>query len=129
VRVLLDTQAWLWMNAAPDRLSRETRELLNDPDNDLFLSAASCWEIAVKEAIGKLRLPETAEQFVPSRASATGTRFLPVNHRHALRGGGLPLHHRDPFDRLLIAQSQVEEIPILTSDRIFGRYDVDVISA
>jgi PIN domain nuclease of toxin-antitoxin system len=129
MRVLLDTQAWLWMNSDPNRLSRETRELLSDSDNDLFLSAASVWELAVKQAIGKLRLPEAAEQFVPSRASAMGTNFLPINHRHALRGGGLPLHHRDPFDRLLIAQAQIEEIPILTADRVFGRYDVDVISA
>ncbi|MGH7627040.1 MAG: type II toxin-antitoxin system VapC family toxin [Gemmatimonadaceae bacterium] len=129
MRILLDTQVWLWMLAAPDRLSRKTRTLVVSTDSELLLSAASAWEIAMKYGLGKLHLPESPDAYIPRLMSRTGITPLPVHHRHALHVATLPAHHGDPFDRLLIAQAQLEELPILTADRTFRRYDVTVLSA
>ncbi len=129
MRILLDTQCWLWMAAAPDRLSARARALVEDADHDLLLSAASAWEIVIKHALGKLRLPEPPEQYVPSRMIALHTMPLPIEQVHALGAGALPAHHRDPFDRLLVAQARIERLPIMTADAVFDRYDVRVIKA
>ncbi|HEX9671647.1 MAG TPA: type II toxin-antitoxin system VapC family toxin [Thermoanaerobaculia bacterium] len=129
MRVLLDTQVWLWMQMAPRRLSAETRELLLDPANDLLLSAASAWEIALKYALRKLPLPEPPSDYVPSRMRASGTTALPIHHAHVLWTANLPPHHRDPFDRLLVAQAQLEGLPLLTADRQLAAYDVEVLWA
>jgi len=102
MRFLLDTQCWLWMQAEPDRFSPETRKLLLDPSNELFLSAASSWEIAIKYALGKLPLPEPPSTYVPSRMQSSGVIGLAIEHAHALHVESLPSHHRDPFDRLLV---------------------------
>jgi PIN domain nuclease of toxin-antitoxin system len=126
VKILLDTQRWLWMQVTPERLSQRTLELLRDPDNELYLSAASSWEIAIKFALGKLALPEPPSTYVPSRMANSGVLGLPVEHSHALQVAALPRHHRDPFDRLLIAQAQLEHLPILTSDRQFTPYEVEI---
>ncbi len=90
MRVLLDTQAWLWMLAAPERLAPATRKLLTKSANELLLSAASAWEIAIKHGLGKLRLPDTPERAVPELMARTGVVPLPVLHRHALRVATLP---------------------------------------
>lgn len=129
MRILLDTQCWLWMLIAPERFSPEGRALVTAPENELFLSAASAWEIAIKHALGRLRLPMEPAEYVPSRLAATGTVPLPIQHVHALRVGQLPRHHRDPFDRMLVAQAQVEGLPILTADPQFAPYDVEVLRA
>jgi PIN domain nuclease of toxin-antitoxin system len=129
VRILVDTQCWLWMVSDPDRLSRQARRRILDIENERVLSAASGWEIAIKYSIGKLELPEPPEAFVPSRMALTLTTPLAVQIHHALQASRLPSHHRDPFDRLLIAQAQAEKLPILTSDRQFKLYDVEVIPA
>lgn len=129
MRVLLDTQVWLWMLGAPERLSRKARALVVSQENELLLSAASAWEIAIKQAVGKLQMPEAPEEYIPPLMIQTAITPLAVNHRHALRVASLPAHHRDPFDRMLIAQAQIEELPILTADRTFRRYDVDVLLA
>lgn len=129
MRLLLDTSCWLWMTAAPDRLSEATRGLLVDDRTELYLSAASVWEIAIKHGLGKLQLPEPLERYLPSRLSAFQTSPLPVEHEHAARVAALPPHHRDPFDRLLIAQAQIEKLAILTTDRMFERYDVRIVPA
>ena len=100
--------------------------MVSDPSNELFLSAASAWEIAIKFVLGKLPLPLPPAEYVPRRLESSGTLSLPVETRHALRVADLPSHHRDPFDRLLIAQAQLEKLPILTSDQAFDAYDVDV---
>jgi PIN domain nuclease of toxin-antitoxin system len=117
------------MAAAPERLSDDARALVEAADNELYLSAASAWEIAIKYSLGKLRLPESPAGYVPSRLRATQTTALPIEHSHALRVSTLPAHHRDPFDRLLIAQAQIEQLPILTADPAFRRYDVTTIPA
>ena len=126
---LLDTHVWLWMVTAPERLGASSRAVVEDTGNRLLLSAASSWEIAIKQAIGRLALPEPVDLFVPERMRITGVDGLAVEHAHALRVGGLPPHHRDPFDRLLVAQSQVESVPLLTADPIFGKYAVEVVAA
>jgi len=129
LRVLLDTQAWLWMQSAPGRLGGRSLAIVADPQNELLLSAASSWEIAIKYALGKLALPAPPPEYVPSRMQASGTDALPITHAHALQVASLPGHHRDPFDRLLVAQAQVESLPILTADPQIGRYEVEVIAA
>jgi PIN domain nuclease of toxin-antitoxin system len=116
MRILLDTHVWLWMIAAPERLSREALASLSRRRDELYLSAASCWEIAVKHAIGKLPLPSPPEEFVPQRLIRDGIRPLSVEHQHALAVAALPDHHRDPFDRLLVVQAILEDMTIYTAD-------------
>lgn len=129
MRLLLDTSTWLWMLAASDRLGPRARATLLDSDNELLLSAVSSWEIAIKYELGKLPLPEPPNVYVPARITATGVTPLRVEHSHALTVSALPRHHRDPFDRLLIAQAVLEKVPIVTSDSAFDPYDVTVLSA
>lgn len=129
MRLLLDTQVWLWMVAAPDRLAPSARAIVTAAENELLFSAASAWEIAIKHALGKLTTPEPPDVFVPRLMAQLGITPLPVLHRHALHVATLPPRHRDPFDRLLVAQAQLEELPILTADRGFGLYDVDLLPA
>ena len=129
MRILLDTQVWLWMQSAPGRLGARAVEIVADPENELFLSSASSWEIAIKYALGRLPLPAPPPEYVPSRMQASGTGALLITHAHALHVASLPAHHRDPFDRLLVAQAQVESLPVLTADPQIGRYEIDVLSA
>jgi PIN domain nuclease of toxin-antitoxin system len=126
---LIDTHVWLWMQANPGRLSDQTRELIEDSANELLLSAASAWEIAIKYRIGKLPLPDPPTSYVPDRMRRSGTTPLPVEPVHALRTSELPDHHNDPFDRLLIAQAQVLRIPIVTADKQLAAYEVDIVDA
>ncbi|MGH7700040.1 MAG: type II toxin-antitoxin system VapC family toxin [Gemmatimonadales bacterium] len=126
MRVLLDTHVWLCIVAAPERLSAVGRRLVSDLGTELLLSSVSALEIAIKWRLNKLPLPDNPEVLVPEWMNRTGVTPLPVLHRHALRVAALPGHHRDPFDRLLVAQAQIEELPILTADRVFERYEVEV---
>jgi len=129
MNVLVDTHVWIWSLADPGRLSPESRSLLSSSRNVVYLSAASAWELAIKAALGKIELPEPVETYVPTRMARQGITALPITHAHALRVSTLPPHHRDPFDRLLIAQALVERLPILTADVVFDRYSVEVIRA
>ncbi|MSO79559.1 MAG: type II toxin-antitoxin system VapC family toxin [Acidimicrobiia bacterium] len=126
---ILDTHVWLWMQAAPSRLGSAARALIEDSHSTLLLSAASSWEIAIKYALGRLPIPEAPELYVPERMRTSGVLALPIEHAHALRVATLAPHHRDPFDRLLVAQAQLEGVPLLTADPIFDRYDIEVIRA
>ena len=121
-RVLVDTHALLWWLADDAALSRTAREAIADPINELLASATSVWEIAIKRALGKLTAPDD----LPDRILEGGFEWLDVSARHAWQVGALPPHHRDPFDRLLIAQALVEGLPIVTADARFGAYGVDV---
>lgn len=125
MKVLLDTQVWLWMLTAPDRLGEMT-DLIADTTVTLLLSAASSWKIAIKYSIGRLPLPEAPATYVPSRINSTGVTALAIEHSHALEVASLPDHHRDPFDRLLVAQARVEGVPLVTSYAFLGRYPVDI---
>ena len=129
MRLLVDTQCWLWMSLAPERFSPRARRIVEDASHTLYLSAASAWEISIKYDLGKLRLPEPPTSFVPSRMAVLNVMPLPIEHGHALRVAGLPPHHRDPFDRLLVAQAEAEGLSILTADPAIRAYDVDVVDA
>ena len=129
MRLLVDTQCWLWLSLTPERLAPRARRLVEDRSTILYLSTASAWEITIKFGLGKLRLPEPPATFVPSRLSSLGTQALAIELTHVLRVAALPPHHRDPFDRLLVAQAQVEDLAILTSDPALRAYDVDVLDA
>lgn len=126
MRILLDTQTWLWLQVSPERLNDDALALARDADQELLLSAASSWEIAIKVALGKLTLPTDPASYVPDRMRSNGVRALSVTHSHALAVAALPHYHRDPFDRLLIAQAQLENLTVLTADRAFDDYDVAV---
>ena len=127
MRILLDTHAFLWWNDARPELSKRAYALLSNPRNTLVLSVVSAWELVLKTQTGKLELPEPPSVYVPTRVAHYGIEMLEVTLRHVLRSESLPLLHRDPFDRLLIAQSLAEEIPILTSDPQIRRYPVEVL--
>ena len=127
MRVLLDTQAFLWWVSGADRLTTRARSVIADPGNRVLISVASAWEIAIKSATGRLELEGPAETYVPERIRQHGFAVLPVELDHALRAGTLPRHHGDPFDRLLVAQGQVEDVPIITADPLVNLYDVETI--
>jgi PIN domain nuclease of toxin-antitoxin system len=116
------------MQTDPSRFNPDLQRTLLDTNTQLFLSSASSWEIAIKYALGKLPLPEEPRTYVPSRMRLSGTSGLPVEHAHALHVASLPLHHRDPFDRLLVAQAQLESMPILTADPVLAMYEIAVVS-
>lgn len=129
MKVLLDTHVFLWMQGAPDRLSAMARALVENQDNELLLSAASAWEIAIKHALGRLDLPESPERYVPGRMRSSSVEGLNVTHAHALASGSLPALHRDPFDRMLVAQALSERLPIITADQAIRQYPIETIRA
>lgn len=126
MRFLLDTHIWLWMIAEPQRFSAGTAALLEDPANQLLLSVASTWEIAIKFSLGKLSLPSSPAKYVSAQIAKTGVTPLSIEHSHALHVATLPAHHRDPFDRLLIAQAELESATMLTADRQFAPYGIAI---
>jgi len=123
---LLDTHAFLWLQTTPERLGA-ARELVEDEQSTLFLSAASSWEIAIKWELGKLPLPEAPTTYVPARMRTSAVDGLAVAHAHSLRVSELPRLHRDPFDRLLVAQAQLERMTLVTGDEAIRAYDVELI--
>lgn len=127
MKALLDTHTFLWWNLDDPRLSQTARDFMATGDNELFLSAVSAWEIAIKTARGRLILPETPEQYIARRMILHYLQPLPIQLSHALHVFNLPNLHQDPFDRLLIAQSQLEGWPILTADPEIARYSVGII--
>lgn len=127
MRFLLDTHVVLWAQADRARLGPQL-EVLEDPAHERLVSAASSWEIAVKVGVGRLALPEPPERWVPTRLRAMAATLVAVEHDHALRVAALPPHHRDPFDRLLVAQAQALDVPIMTADPLIGRYEVEVLA-
>jgi PIN domain nuclease of toxin-antitoxin system len=127
VKVILDTHTFLWWITDSDRLSARASAILSAPENTLLLSAASAWEIVLKQQIGKIKLPGPAEKYIPSQLTLNRIDTLPISLGHALRLADLPMHHRDPFDRILIAQSIAERVPIVTADPQFAQYTVKTI--
>jgi PIN domain nuclease of toxin-antitoxin system len=127
MKCLLDTSVFLWSLGAAHKLNRTARDLLSSSGAELYLSAASSWEIAIKFALGTLALPKPPSQFVPNAIGLLALRSLDVTHLHSLVAGELPPHHRDPFDRMLIAQARLENLVLLTSDRTFLKYEVKII--
>ena len=124
MRLLLDTQILIWAYGKSRQLAPATTEVLADPAHELFVSVVTMWEMTIKEQIGKLHLPLPAKQFVANAQNEGMMQVLPVAESHVWQVGNLPLHHRDPFDRLLIAQAITEDLVILTSDSVFRDYPV-----
>jgi PIN domain nuclease of toxin-antitoxin system len=127
MKVLLDTHAFLWWISDSPKLSALARDVMSDGNNVLYFSAASGWEIAIKAQLGRLQLPTDLESFIPEQLAVNNMTVLPVQLHHALHVSTLPRYHRDPFDRILIAQSQVESLPLVTVDAKISRYAVDII--
>ena len=127
MKVLLDTHTFLWWIADDPQLSTPVRRVMENSDNTLYLSAASGWEIAIKARLGKLRLPDDVPRYVSEQIYINAIQVLPIEMSHALQVYTLPDHHRDPFDRMLVAQSQVEQLPILTIDPLIAQYPVTTI--
>ena len=123
MNLLLDTHVLIWWDEGR-RLAPEARRAIEEADS-VYVSAASAWEVAIKVGMGRLRPTRTVEQ----AATESGFLELPVTFRHSARVAALPAHHRDPFDRLLIAQADVEELTLVTRDPQFGRYPVEIIEA
>jgi PIN domain nuclease of toxin-antitoxin system len=125
MRLLLDTNALLWWLFELPQLGQEARRSIVDPDVDVVVSAVSAVEIGIKQAVGKLRAPDKLEEQV----AADGFLALPITMRHGLAAGKLPMHHKDPFDRLLVAQARCEGLTLVTSDRKLAAYDVPLLDA
>lgn len=126
MRVLLDTHTLLWFHAGDRRLSKSARAAIEDQDTELVVSAISVWEMAIKASLRRLQLPTSVGAYVTEKVRQ-GYRLLPVSAMHAARVEELPWHHRDPFDRLLAAQALVESCPVITRDRVFRKYGVEVV--
>jgi PIN domain nuclease of toxin-antitoxin system len=126
VRLLLDTHAFLWFVTGDEQLGRRARRALEAEESEPLLSAASVWEMAIKAGLGRLTLPATVEEYVAEKLEE-GYAILPVEWPHAAAVEQLPLHHRDPFDRLLAAQSLVEKLPLVTADPVFRKYGVKTV--
>lgn len=129
MNLLLDTQIFLWMTLQQSRLSDFISRALQDPDNALYLSVVSMWEMQLKNQIGKLHLPRPVREFVTSERAVNDLRSLPVLEPHIWALNQIPLHHRDPFDRLLIAQAITEQYTLISVDPFFARYPVSLLSA
>lgn len=127
MRALLDTHTFLWWVTDAPQLSDTAKAAIADPGNLLFLSSASVWEIVIKVGTGKLLLPEEPGTYIPSRMASNRFESLPIQVSHVLQVAKLPDLHRDPFDRVLVAQSQVEQMPILTIDALIRQYPVTTI--
>ena len=126
-RYLIDTHILLWWFFDDPKLSGTVREIIKNPENHILVSSASGWEIATKHRLGKLPHAGEAVERLPELIRKARLDVLPITLEHALRAGNLPGPHNDPFDRMIIAQGQLEELPIITSDTAFQNYDVTTI--
>jgi PIN domain nuclease of toxin-antitoxin system len=127
MRYLLDTMVWLWSVGPTEKIGDAGLEILRNGREEIYLSAASSWEIAIKAKLGKFQLPEAPGPYVRTRMAAQRVQALALTQNHSLAVYDLPLHHNDPFDRLIIAQALDEEMVILTSDRAFRKYPVQIV--
>jgi len=127
MRAFLDTHTFLWWIDDNPGLSEVALDILADSQNEIFVSAATGWEIAIKSALGRLGLEGDPERFFPEQMTLNSFQAHPIEISHALHTFHLPDHHRGPFDRLLISQSQIEELPLVTKDPSIGEYDVEII--
>jgi PIN domain nuclease of toxin-antitoxin system len=127
MKVLLDTHTFLWWIANDPQLSPSAKQIMEDANTEPLLSAVSGWEIAIKSRLGKLKLPADLQGFIAEQLRVNAIQVLPIQMSHALHVFTLPDHHRDPFDRMLVAQSQLEQLPILTCDPQIARYAVIVM--
>jgi PIN domain nuclease of toxin-antitoxin system len=126
MKLLLDTHTFLWWITDDPQLSTKARELIGDGHNILYWSAASSWEVSIKYALGRMPLPEAPEQFLPAEIEKNRLESLSIIDAHTFQSGQLPHHHRDPFDRMLVAQAQVESLALLSNDQQLNHYNVEI---
>ena len=129
MRLLLDTHAFLWAAGDPEAFSPAARIEVEDPSNDVFVSSAAAWEIAIKAGLGKLVVPADPAIWFPARVRSLGFQSLPITAEHALATASLPEIHRDSFDRVMIAQAQIEGLHFVTRDPLVQKYAVNIIAA
>jgi PIN domain nuclease of toxin-antitoxin system len=127
MKLLLDTHAFIWWDSDPTRLSQRVMTLCQSSSTTLLLSVASVWEMQIKQQLGKLQLRVPLAGLIAAQQQTNGLEVLPVQIDHVLALDNLPLHHKDPFDRLLISQSQVENAILVSTDSIFSQYPVTVL--
>lgn len=127
MRLLLDTHVWIWMISAPERLEAELRDLLLDDGTEVFLSIAAVWELAIKHAAGKLRFAGDPGREIPVHLRRSGVAVLGISVEQCLAAAALPMHHRDPFDRLMIAQAVDRELTLVTADARLAAYDASLM--
>lgn len=127
MKVLLDTHAFLWWITDDTKLSDPAREIMGNGENTLFLSAASTWEIAIKARLGRLKIPDQPDRFISEQMLQNAIQGLPIQISHSLHVYHLPPHHQDPFDRLLVAQTKLENLTLLSADQHMRKYEVKVI--
>jgi PIN domain nuclease of toxin-antitoxin system len=127
MKVLLDTNVFIWLNDAPHRVREQVMTVVANPDNDLFLSLTSIWEMQIKIQLGKLELSDALPDILRTQQVDNNLQILTINLSHIWALGNLPYHHRDPFDRLLIAQAQIEGMTLVSADGVFDLYEVDLL--
>ncbi len=128
MRLLLDTQIFIWWDSEPQKLSAQALALCQDQTNTLVLSVASVWEMQIKSQLGKLQLDRSLAEIVESQQLINNVELLPIHVTHVLALQHLPPHHKDPFDRLIIAQALAENMPVISADTIFPLYPVTVLN-
>ncbi|GAB4580802.1 MAG: type II toxin-antitoxin system VapC family toxin [Anaerolineales bacterium] len=121
---LLDTHTFLWFIGGQTKLSRKVKELIEEPENQPYISIASLWEMAIKTSLGKVSLDQPLETLIPEQMSVNGIALMGLSFDHVVQVGKLPFHHGDPFDRMLIAQAMVEKMPIASVDGAFDDYGI-----
>lgn len=126
-RYLIDTHCWLWWHIDPDKLGGSAFKLIENGENVILFSVVSAWEITIKFGLSKLELPLPPEKYIPSRLEQSYMEVLPIQLEHSLRVGQLDPHHKDPFDRLIVAQAQTENLVVITHDPLISLYGVDTV--
>ncbi|RLB65546.1 MAG: type II toxin-antitoxin system VapC family toxin [Deltaproteobacteria bacterium] len=127
MKLLLDTHIWLWWQMSPERIHPEATRTIADSGHTVYLSTVSSWEMAIKIAVGKLQLPKPLGEMLPECLLADDMRTLALQHHHCFELQNLPMHHRDPFDRMLVAQARLEGMSIVTADAMLQRYEVELV--
>ncbi|MGP8329792.1 MAG: type II toxin-antitoxin system VapC family toxin [Methanosarcinaceae archaeon] len=127
MKLLLDTHTFVWWDSEPDKLSSRVFELCQHQDNTLILSVVSVWEMQIKSQLGKLKLTQSLDDLIEGQRSTNQVEILPIKLSHVLELQNLPSHHKDPFDRLLIAQMNIENVVLLSKDTILSEYSANVI--
>ena len=127
MKYFLDTQAFIWFIEGDARLSEDARVLIAEPSNEIAVSIASLWEVAIKVSIGKLNLSQPFDVLIPTQLALNDMTILDISFAHLFEVTQLPFHHRDPFDRLIIAQSLADKLPLISIDVVFDQYGVNRI--
>lgn len=126
-RYLTDTHCWLWWHINPEKLGRSGYKLIENGENEILFSVVSAWEITIKFGLKKLELPQLPEKYIPTRLAKSYMEVLPIQLEHSLRVERLASHHKDPFDRLIVAQAQTEKLVVITCDPMISRYGVETV--